>query len=57
MNTTINVNGINYTIPNDKIQNVISLLEAYKVTEKTYQQVKEVLSSRPNVDGRSLING
>jgi hypothetical protein len=46
------------TIPNDKIQHIVALLEAYKTTQtNSHQQVREVLTSNPNVDGRSLING
>jgi hypothetical protein len=56
MTTTINVQGRNYTIPNDKVQHIISLLEAYKVVEQP-QHVREVLNNNPNTDGRSLING
>jgi hypothetical protein len=57
MTTTITVNGVNYTIPSDKLQHIISLLQAYRVTENNQQQVREVLTSHPNNDGRVLING
>jgi hypothetical protein len=57
MTTTINIQGRNYTIPNDKVQHIISLLEAYKIVEQPQQQVREVLANNPNFDGRSLING
>lgn len=55
--TTITVNGVNYTIPNDKVQHIVSLLEAYRTTQTGQQQVREVLTSNQNIDGRSLING
>lgn len=57
MTTTITVQGRNYTIPNDKVQHIVSLLEAYKIVQQPQQQVREVLSNNPNLDGRSLING
>jgi hypothetical protein len=57
MTTTINIQGKNYTIPNDKVQHIISILEAYKVAETPQQQVREVLTSNPHFAGRSLING
>jgi hypothetical protein len=57
MTTTITVQGVSYTIPNDKVSHIISMLQAYKVTENTQQQVREVLTSNLNSDGRSLING
>jgi len=58
MTTTITVQGVSYTIPSDKVQHIVSMLQAYRVTENTHQQqVKEVLTSHLNVDGRSLING
>lgn len=57
MTTTITVNGVSYTIPNDKVQHIVSLLEAYRSTQTTQQQVREVLTSNPTADGRSLING
>jgi hypothetical protein len=57
MTTTITVNGVNYTIPNDKVQHIVSLLQAYRVTENNHQQVREVLTSYPNNDDRTLING
>jgi hypothetical protein len=57
MTTTITVNGVNYTVPNDKVQHIVSLLQAYRVTENNQQQVREVLTSHSGNDGRSLING
>lgn len=57
MTTTITVNGVNYTIPNDKVQHIVSLLQAYRVTENNQQQVREVLTNNPYNDGRTLING
>jgi len=58
MTTTVTVNGVNYNIPNDKVQHIVALLEAYKSSQtNSHQQVREVLTSNPNVDGRSLING
>jgi hypothetical protein len=58
MTTTVTVNGVSYNIPNDKVQHIVALLEAYKQTQTaSHQQVREVLTSNPNVDGRSLING
>jgi len=58
MTTTIVVQGISYTIPNDKVPLVLDLLKAYRITEtKQPNQVKEVLSNHPNNDGRILING
>lgn len=57
MTTTINVQGRNYIIPNDKIQHIISLLEAYKVANDGREQVREVITTNPDAQGRSLING
>jgi hypothetical protein len=58
MTTTITVNGASYTIPNDKVQHIVSLLEAYRTSQtNNHQQVREVLTSNPQSDGRSLING
>jgi cation transport regulator ChaC len=57
MTTTITVNGVSYNIPNDKVQHIVSLLQAYRVTENNQQQVREVLTNHPNNDGRVLING
>jgi len=57
MTTTITVQGKSFTIPNDKVQHIISLLEAYKVVQQPQQQVREVLSNNPYSDGRTLING
>ena len=57
MTTTITVNGTSYTIPNDKVQHIVSLLQAYRVTENNQQQVREVLTNNPYQDGRTLING
>ena len=57
MTTTITVNGVSYNIPNDKVQHIVSLLEAYRSTQTNQQQVREVLTSNPTSDGRSLING
>ena len=57
MTTTITVNGVSYTIPNEKVQHIVSLLEAYRSTQTNHQQVREVLTSNPQADGRSLING
>lgn len=57
MTTSITVQGVTYIIPNDKVQHIISLLQAYKVTQGNTQQVGEVLTSNPNTDGRTLING
>ena len=57
MNTQIIVNGRTYNIPSDKVQHIVALLEAYKVTEAPQQQVREVLTNFHNNDGRSLING
>jgi len=57
MTTTIIVQGKSYTIPADKVQHIVSILEAYKIVE-TPQQVREVLSNHPyGNDGRVLING
>ena len=56
MTTTINFLGKTYVIPNDKIQHIVSLLEAYKVVDTSHEQVREVVSHVPQ-DGRSLING
>jgi hypothetical protein len=56
MTTTITVNGVSYTIPNDKVQHIVSMLQAYRVTE-SQQQVREVLTNQPFTDGRTLING
>lgn len=57
MTTTITVNGKNYIIPNDKVQNIISILEAYQIANGGQQQVREVITSNPDAYGRSLING
>jgi len=57
MTTTITVQGKSFTIPNDKVQHIISLLEAYKVVQQPQKQVREVLSNNPYSDGRTLING
>jgi hypothetical protein len=57
MTTTITVNGTSYTIPNDKVQHIVSLLQAYRITENNQQQVREVLTNNPYQDGRTLING
>jgi hypothetical protein len=58
MTTTIIVQGKSYTIPSDKVQNIVSLLEAYKIVQQQPQQVREVLSNQPyGNDGRVLING
>jgi len=57
MTTTITVNGTSYTIPNDKVQHIVSLLQAYRVIENNQQQVREVLVNNPYNDGRTLING
>jgi len=57
MTTTITVNGVSYTIPNDKVQHIVSLLEAYRSTQTSHQQVREVLTSNPHYAGSSLING
>jgi hypothetical protein len=58
MTTTIVVQGVSYTIPNDKIPLILDLLRSYRVTEtKQSNQVREVLSSHPTNDGRILING
>lgn len=57
MTTTITIQGRNFTIPNDKVSHIISLLEAYKVIEHPQQQVREVLNNNPHNDGRTLING
>lgn len=57
MTTTITVQGINYTIPNDKISIIVEMLKNYRVTENKTQQVREVLSNNPITDGKVLING
>jgi hypothetical protein len=57
MTTTITVNGVSYSIPNDKVQHIVSLLEAYRSTQTNQQQVREVLASNPSIDGKCLING
>jgi hypothetical protein len=57
MTTTITVNGASYIIPNDKVQHIVSLLEAYRTAQTSQQQVREVLTSNQNVDGKCLING
>jgi hypothetical protein len=57
MTTTISVQGRTFIIPNDKVQHIVSLLEAYRVTENRQEQVREVLTSHPHSDGRTLING
>lgn len=57
MNTTVTINGVNYTIPNDKVQHIISLLEAYKTSQTPQQHVREVLTSNPVSNGKVLING
>jgi hypothetical protein len=55
--TTIVVNGKNYTIPNDKVQHIVSMLEAYNLNQKPAHESYQVLSNQPSFDGRSLING
>ena len=59
MTTTITVQGISYTIPNDKVHDIVSMLKAYEALHNAqkHQQVKEVLTNNPNSDGRMLING
>lgn len=57
MTTTITVQGVHYNIPNDKVQHIVSLLQAYRITEGNQSQVREVLTSNPIADGRTLING
>jgi hypothetical protein len=57
MTTTITVQGVNYTIPNDRLSVVIDILKSLRVTETRQEQVKEVLVNHPMVDGRVLING
>ena len=58
MTTTITVNGTGYTISNDKVQHIVSLLQAYQAQLNIQQQqVKEILNNHPNNDGRVLING
>jgi hypothetical protein len=58
MTTTVTVNGVSFNIPNDKVQHIVALLEAYKQTQTTSdQQVREVITSNPDIDGRSLIIG
>jgi hypothetical protein len=57
MNTTITIQGINYTIPNDKVSIIIDMLKAYSATETRQEHVKEVLTNQPMVGGRTLING
>ena len=55
--TTITVQGVSYTIPNDKVLLVVDLLRTYRVTETKDHTVREVLSNTPMNDGRTLING
>lgn len=56
--TNITIQGINYTIPSDKVHLIIEMLKAYRVTEtRNDSQVREVLSNTPYTDGRTLING
>lgn len=57
MNTQVIVNGRTYTIPSDKVQHIVALLEAYKTTQAPQQQVREVLTNFPNNENRVLING
>ena len=59
MTTTITVNGTGYTISNDKVQHIVSLLQAYQaqLNIQQQQQVREILNNHPNNDGRVLING
>ena len=58
MTTTITVNGTGYTISNDKVQHIVSLLQAYQAQLNIQQQqVREILNNHPNNDGRVLING
>lgn len=57
MTTTITVQGISYTIPNDKVSIIVEMLKNYRVTENKTQQVREVLTHNPIIDGKSLING
>jgi hypothetical protein len=57
MTTTITVQGKNYIISNDKVQHIVSLLEAYKIEPNPNTQFREVLNNHPDNDGRSLING
>jgi hypothetical protein len=56
MTTTIIVNGTTYIVPNEKLHQILNLLESVKVST-SQQQVREVLTSQPLNDGRSLING
>jgi hypothetical protein len=55
--TTVTIQGVSYTIPNDKVQFIVEMLKSYRVTETHQQQVREVLTNHPFVDGRTLING
>jgi len=56
--TNITVQGVNYTIPSDKVHLIVELLKAYRITQtKNESQVREVLTNNPNADGRTLING
>jgi hypothetical protein len=57
MTTTITIQGVNYTIPNDKVALIVDMLKAYRVTETRQEQVREVLANQPLIDGRTLING
>lgn len=55
--TTIILNGKTYVIPNDRLPQVISVLEQCKVTDNPTGHFQEVLLNRPFNDGRTLING
>ena len=58
MTTTITVNGTGYTISNEKVYHIVSLLQAYQAQLNIQQQqVREILNNHPNNDGRVLING
>jgi hypothetical protein len=57
MTTTITIQGVNYTIPNDKVAIIVDMLKSYRVTETRQEQVREVLTNQPFVDGKVLING
>lgn len=57
MTTTISVQGVSYTIPNDKVAIIVEMLKNYRVTENKTQQVREVLANNPIADGKILING
>jgi hypothetical protein len=57
MTTTITIQGVNYTIPNEKIPLILDLLKSYSVTETKRHEVREVLTSNPSLDNRVLING